>query len=79
MQIAKIFPKFKMGAVLESLNSVKEVVEDIDEASKESSEVIINVILKLGSFSLRIVSLTPQGPRFLPFHTSEILGSNVIE
>ena len=43
-----------MGAVLESLNSVKEVVEDIDEASKESSEVTINIILKLGSFSLRI-------------------------
>ena len=43
-----------MGAVLESLNSVKEVVEDIDEASKESSEVTINIILKLGSFSIRI-------------------------
>ena len=23
--------------------------------------------------------LTPQGPRFFPFHTSEILGSNVIK
>ena len=32
-----------MGAVLSSLNSVKEVVEDIDEASKESSEVTINI------------------------------------
>ena len=50
-----------MGAVLESLNSVKEVVEDIDEASKESSEVTINIILKLGSFSLRIVSLRFAG------------------
>ena len=36
-----------MGSVLESLNSVKEVVEDIDEASKESSEVIINIILTI--------------------------------
>ena len=36
-----------MGAVLSSLNSVKEVVEDIDEASKESSEVTINIPPKL--------------------------------
>ena len=36
-----------MGAVLSSLNSVKEVIEDIDEASKESSEVTINIPPKL--------------------------------
>ena len=35
-----------MGAVLSSLNSVKEVIEDIDEASKESSEVTINISSK---------------------------------
>ena len=40
-----------MGSVLESLNSVKEVVEDIDEASKESSEVTIHIILKIGDLS----------------------------
>ena len=39
-----------MGAVLDSLNSVKEVVEDIDEASKESSEVTIIIVSKLTQF-----------------------------
>ena len=46
-----------MGAVLESLNSAKEVVEDIDEASKESSEVTIIIVSKIGPFSARIVPL----------------------
>ena len=46
-----------MGAVLESLNSVKEVIEDVDEASKESSEVTINIIstFSAGENRLKII------------------------